>query len=142
MDKQIENLARELRYEGSLPERDLWPGIEAALDRESGAEPKRKSEKSVGLFRASTSWRIAAVAATLVLILGSGYFRSEPGLNPGSTELAVTDSSESSLLQSLNQTIADLSAAQAQDPQNLKLTRLSLLAHKSRTQLLCLKINY
>ncbi len=122
MDKQMKNLAGQLRREGIAPERDLWPGIEQAIDRaESGKLKSRRFDSNAWL-------RMVAVAATLVLLVGSGYF-------DGSFQVSRQDH-QVSLLQTLNNTISDLDEAMALDPENLKLTRLSLMTHKSRANLL------
>lgn len=134
MDKQVKNLARQLGREGIAPERDLWPGIEKAIDGGS-ARPQNRSS-------ASAWYRLAAVAATLVLLVGSGYFGGiSPGTNPAN-HAALTNISEdgshqdTSLLESLNNTISALDKAMAIDPDNIKLTRLSLMTHMSRANLL------
>lgn len=140
MDKQIKKLAHRLRDDGVAPERDLWPDIEARLDSAPRSAPGRTP------FRADTWWRLAAVAATLTLLVGAGYFSGSPS-NVGPVapvamvdEPVVETSTETeagpSLLNRLNNTISELEAAMALDPDNLKLTRLSLMAHKSRGQLL------
>ncbi len=122
MDKQVQNLAKQLAREGISPDRDLWPGIDRAISR---AEQKSSGRKSFD----SNAWlRMAAVAATLILLVGSGYF------SQGSQY--VRQDQQSSLLQTLNHTISDLDAAMAMDPENINLTRLSMMTHKSRAHLL------
>ncbi len=157
VDKQVNKLARQLRDEGVAPERDLLPGILDSIgDQEVGARaqsPVRpiSTIRTRRIFNASAGWRLAAVAATLVLLFGSGYFQSiykgpaqesHLAMNEESAEmssraipLAQADKDES-LLRGLNEAISDLASAQALDPDNLKLTRLSLLAHKSRVNFL------
>ena len=129
MDKQVKHLARQLRREGCPPQRDLWPEIEQAIDLvESGRVSKRR-------FDPNAWYRLAAVAATLILLVGSGYFGGNtPG--PEQKNLAANTEDGSSLLQRLNHTISDLDKAMALDPDNIKLTRLSLMTHKSRAHLL------
>ncbi len=158
MDKQVNKLARQLRDEGMAPERDLLPGIWESIDdpESNAAAPSwaktEPANQRRGLFNTSARWRMAAVAATLVLLLGSGYFQTifRGPSNDGNLAMndipAMTDdstgmdspqaSTNKSLLRSLNQAISDLASAQALDPDNLKLTRLSLLTHKSRANLL------
>ncbi len=132
MDQQMKKLARMLQRDGISPDRDLWPEIEQAIDRANpGKRPRR-------LFDANAWFRLAAVAATLILLVGSGYFA---GTSPGSGQannLVLTENNEdgNSLLQCLNNTISDLDEAMALDPENIKLTRLSLMTHKSRANLL------
>ena len=140
MDKQVKNLAGQLRREGISPERDLWPGIQEAIDQaKPGKRPRRP-------FDANAWYRLAAVAATLILLVGSGYFGAVPSGPSLENQVAMTENSEDgptlikdsdpSLLQRLNHTISDLDAAMALDPDNIKLTRLSLMTHKSRANLL------
>jgi hypothetical protein len=133
MEKQIKKLARQLRDDGVAPERDLWPGIEKAIGQK---KPKRRFDSNAWL-------RLGAMAATVVLLIGSGYFGGglpESDLKTGTGKMAhnsvkVTER-EPSLLQNLNQTISDLDVAMAMDPENFKLSRLSLMAHKSRANLM------
>jgi len=131
MDKQMKNLAAQIRRQGIAPERDLWQGIDRAIDQ------MESEKRSGGRFQRNAWYRMFAVAATLILLLGSGYFG---GLSPNDqvalTAEAEVDGNNSSLLQSLNQTISDLDKAMALDPENIKLTRLSLMTHKSRADLL------
>lgn len=132
MDTQLKKLARQLRDEGIAPERDLLPAIWRAIDRqEAPAAPG-----GTWLRRFGSNWQLAAVAATLVVLVGVGYLRpvvSDPGPK---AELAAWDRTDRALLRDVNQSISDLAAAQAQEPDNLNLTRLSLLAHRSRSNLL------
>ena len=140
MDKQVKNLAGQLRREGISPERDLWPGIQEAIEQaKPGKRPKRP-------FDANAWYRLAAVAATLILLVGSGYFGGAPSGPSLENQVAMTEiyedgpklinDSAPTLLQRLNNTISDLEAAMALDPDNIKLTRLSLMTHKSRANLL------
>lgn len=122
MDNHMKKLARQLQREGIAPERDLWPGIEKALDQPGPAVKPGKQADGHAWFR------MVAVAATLVLLVGSGYFGGVPKKSEQGQQVP--------LLQSLNNTISDLDAAMAQDPDNIKLTRLSLMTHKSRANLL------
>jgi len=122
MDKQVQNLAKQLAREGISPDRDLWPGIDQAINK---AEQRTSVRQS---FNSNAWLRMAAVAATLILLVGSGYFTQ------GSQY--VRQDHQSSLLQTLNHTISDLDAAMAMDPENINLTRLSMMTHKSRAHLL------
>ncbi len=152
MDKQVNKLARQLRDEGVAPDRNLLPGIlESIGDQECRIGPEQRvrvlpPNQSRRFFDAAAGWRLAAVAATLVLLFGSGYFRSiyqDPAsesdlvMEEESTEMVSPQgNANKSLLRGLNHTISDLASAQALDPDNLKLTRLSLLVHRSRANLL------
>ncbi len=140
MDKQMKNLASQLRRDGIAPERDLWPGINKAIDQ---AQPGLKKPRR---FDANAWYRMAAVAATLILLVGSGYFTGvSPGPEKGhkvamiderDTDIQQVSDQGSTLLQRLNNTISALDKAMALDPDNIKLTRLSLMTHKSRANLL------
>lgn len=131
MDKQVKNLASELKQKGIAPERDLWPGVDQAIDRLESAE------KSGWRFSAKAWYRMAAVAATLALLLGSGYFSNlSPKQQVAQISRVEDVDNNSSLLHKLNQTISDIDKAMALDPDNIKLTRLSLMTHKSRANLM------
>ena len=131
MDKQVEHLAAELKQKGIAPERDLWPEIDQAIDK------LEKTEKSGWRFPTKAWYRMAAVAATLALLLGSGYFSNpSPKQQVAQITGVEVEDNNSSLLHSLNQTISDLDKAMALDPDNIKLTRLSLMTHKSRANLM------
>lgn len=137
MDKQMKHLAQQLRREGTSPERDLWPEIEHAIDQ---TEARVRPGRALG---ANAWYRMAAVAATLILLVGSGYFGGKAS-NPRQENLAANTEDVrhqasqpgGSLLQRLNNTISDLDRAMALDPDNIKLSRLSLMTHKSRANLL------
>lgn len=131
MDRQIERLAARMRDEGVNPPRDLWPDIEARLE----------DRPASGRFRHRDRWwRLAAVAAALILLVGSGYFTGgEESLPPGAEVAAVAAPERAeggSLLQMMNDTIGELEKAQALAPENMKLSRLTVLAHQGRAELL------
>jgi len=131
MDRQIERLAGKMRDEGISPPRDLWPEIEARLEDRPAA----------GRFRHRDRWwRLASVAAALILLIGSGYFTGGEESLPTGTEVAGVTAPASAatgnLLQTINDTIGELEAARTLAPENLKLSRLTVLAHQSRAELL------
>ncbi len=130
MDKQINDLAKKMAEEGIAPPRDLWPEIEQAMDQ-AGQEKKPRRT-----FDPNAWYRLAAVAATLILLVGAGYFGGNPQQQPQGEKVAVLVEDNPSLLQRLNNTISELDKAMALDPENIKLTRLSLMTHKSRANLL------
>lgn len=143
LDRQIENLSASLRENGAVPERDLWPDIEAAIGRvEQAAVVKRRRGRPA-------LWRVAAVAATLALGVGLAYVgvtgdrsREAPqatraqemdlAYGPGSGGTGVDPAS----LQAMDRNLADLNAALRQDPDNRNLSRLVLLVHRSRADIM------
>ncbi|PID79598.1 hypothetical protein CSB20_09675 [bacterium DOLZORAL124_64_63] len=143
MDREIGRLAARMRDEGVPPPRDLWPEIDARLEDRPGA---------VGRQRSDYGWRLAAVAAALLLLLGSGYFSGGRESLPAGGEMAATEGGGDAeaptslvalavpesghLLRMMNETIGELEEAQALVPENLKLSRLTVLAHQGRAELL------
>ncbi len=143
MDRQVGRLAARMRDEGVPPPRDLWPEIDARLEDRPGVVGRQSSDHR---------WRLAAVAATLLLLLGSGYFsggreslssrggmaaaegRGEAEAPASLVALAVPESGH--LLRMMNETIGELEEAQTLVPENLKLSRLTVLAHQGRAELL------
>lgn len=131
MDRQIEKLARQMRDEGVPPPRDLWPEIEARLEEPAGSRRFRPTERW---------WRLATVAAALVLLIASGTLVQGPSPDTEVAALAgrapEAAPGGAALLQMMNQAIGELEAAQASDPANTNLSRLTVLAHKGRADLL------
>jgi len=60
LDKVIDSLPRRIR-----PQRDLWPGISTRLETEQ-VQPAQSASAPV--------WRVPAIAAAILLILGAGIF--------------------------------------------------------------------
>lgn len=135
-DSQLDRLAGTLRDEGIAPERDLWPGIDAAITRREQAGRARRGLPWWG-------WA-AAAAATVVLALGLGLATNRSGGGEPSPDRAPTPVaamvSEAPVvtggMESLDQALEQLQAALAADPENLSLSRLVLMVHKSRGELL------
>ena len=68
-DRQLERLAGQLRDTGTAPDRDLWPGIEAAID----LEEQGSGRGAPRLKKGNRLLRFAAMAAALTLMLGVGW---------------------------------------------------------------------
>jgi hypothetical protein len=141
LDRQINNLAGSLREKGVQPERDLWPDIEAAIGKvEQNAAAVRGGQPGSGR---PALWRVAAVAASIALLLGIGYIgmNGDNGLDKNQAtrmsdlELASAEIDPASI-QGLDTTLQDLNAALRQDPENHHLSRLVLLVHKSRADVM------
>ena len=67
-DRQLQRLAGQLRDMGTTPNRDLWPDISAAIDRQDHRPGQRESRR-----RGGTWLRMTAVAAALTLMLAAGW---------------------------------------------------------------------
>jgi hypothetical protein len=136
-DSQLDRLAAKLRDQGIPPERDLWPEIDAAIARRERA----------GLGRRNPPWWRLAVAAAAVLMLAIGY-RELAGPLPGggpermapTTETvaqAAERPAQAGGLATLDQALQQLQEALDADPHNLSLSRLVLMVHQARSELLC-----
>lgn len=133
LDRQVRNLAENLREKGTTPRRDLWPDIDAALDQ---VDQARTVRRSTGGGRV---WRVAALAATLILVVGLGFVGTlKPGDQPRQLTALETPGSEESLstMASLDRALGELNEALRMDPENRHLSRLVLLVHKSRADVL------
>ena len=129
-DKQLRRLAGQLRDTGTAPDRDLWPDINAAIDR-------AEAEKNPAGRRPADPWRLAAVAAALILMLAAGWvgIGSINGTGP-TTDVAEDPGSPEGGLAVLDRALEELNLALADDPDNRSLTQLVLMVHKSRGSLL------
>lgn len=140
-DRHLSRLARGMRDEGLPPDRDLLPGINAAIDREEG-------RRRVQPVRSAVPWpRLVAVAAALTVVLvgaWSGVHRDEIGLGPvGVPEYAALDTDPSATSESdggglgvIDQALDELNAALNADPENRNLSSLVLMVHRKRGDLL------
>ena len=136
LDHRLEPLAQRMRETGRAPERDLWPGIEEAIARRerAGDRPRR-----------AVWWRFAAAAAVLVvLVLGARDFRvPREGPAPGGESAPVVAEATPALAPgvldertAIEQALAELGEAMAADPDNPHLSRLALMVHRSRGEML------
>ena len=131
-DKQLERLAGQMRDTGIAPDRDLWPGIQAAIDQADMAPVSGVSRPGKG------SWlRFTAMAAALTLMLAAGWvgvstITSEVSL----PDLAVESETSNSGLAVIDQALDELVLALADDPENRNLSHLVLMVHKTRGTLL------
>jgi anti-sigma-K factor RskA len=127
MDRQVAQLAARLRDQGVAPDRDLWPDIDAALDKveQQPLRPRRRTEGRL--------WRMVALAATLALAVGLGYVGTQ-GPDGQPADLAVNAGASS--LEKLDHTLGELNQALSLDPENRNLSRLVLLVHRSRADIL------
>ncbi|MBE0565233.1 MAG: hypothetical protein IH621_04685 [Krumholzibacteria bacterium] len=132
-DSRLDRLAAKLRDEGVAPERDLWPEIDAAITRRERA----------GLGRKSLPWWRMAGAAAAVLILAVGIGTMLPGGGPEGPAPAgpevvrmTTEPAETGGMATLDRALEQLEEALAADPDNLSLSRLVLMVHKTRSELL------
>ena len=123
-DSQLERLAGQLRDQGVAPERDLWPDINAAIDRET---------RRPGLNR----WRLGAVAAALLLMLTAGWLGLDAITHEGGPADLAGDSEDGpSGLAVIDRALAELNLAMAEDPGNGNLSQLVLMVHQTRGHLL------
>jgi len=138
-DRQLTELARELRDREIAPERDLWPGISSAIDG-------RQQQRRPSWWRRAETLPLAAVVAGLLLIAGfrllsgdaaprkQASFPTEAG-TPVARYIPGTgtgEPGEESTLVAVNAALAELTAAAADDPGNAKLARLVNMVHRSR----------
>jgi hypothetical protein len=138
--KHLSRLARGVRDSGVPPDRDLWPEIEAAIDREEGRRSVHGNDLGI-------PWpRLIAVAAALTVVLAAGWAgvrndlvgpNTSPGLGPVS-QLATNDTDEDggSGLDVIDNALDELNAALSSNPEDRNLTRLVLMIHQKRGDLL------
>jgi hypothetical protein len=136
-DRQMERLAAQLRDDGVRPERDLWPDIDAGIARREAAGRRRPT---------MPWWRLAAAAAAVaVLLLGSrilltGYGGSPPAPGAGDDKTVLiadaTETGPESGMETVNRALDELESALAADPENRSLSRLVLMVHRTRGDLL------
>ena len=136
LDRQLTELAGQLRERGMKPSRDLWPDIDRALGDQA---PVVRQSRPMAL------WRVAALAATLALAVGLGYVgmssqqagNGERATLPEQMDLAqAAVPGEAATLENLDSTLQQLNDALSRDPGNPNLSRLVLLVHRSRASVL------
>jgi AcrR family transcriptional regulator len=136
-DRQLERLAAQLRDEGVQPQRDLWPEIDTEIARRETAGRRRPT---------LPWWRLAAAAAAVAaLVLGSRLLLPGSGAPPAGPTArdqataqvaAAAEPGPESGLETVNRALDELEAALAADPENLSLSRLVLMVHRARGELL------
>jgi hypothetical protein len=129
-DRQLQRLAGQMRDTGVAPNRDLWPDINAAIDLE---ESRPRSSRP----RPANPWRLAAVAAALVLMLAAGWV----GIGSITGEAVIPGVAEDSVDQEsglavIDRALDELNLALADDPENRSLSQLVLMVHKTRGSLM------
>lgn len=129
----LERLTAQMRDQGSLPERDLWPGISAAIDEVEKATtipaPMPRRRRAL--------WSLVAVAATLFLLVAAGW-EYQRDFGP----VAERDTSEGpgNELAVLSQALDELNQALAGNPADSGLTRLIQMVEQSRGDLLRMNV--
>jgi hypothetical protein len=150
LDRQMDSLAQQLRDKGIPPERDLWQGIDQAIDRTEAVTGGVRTR-----INPLTGWRIVALAASILLLVGVGLvqmgglpgssneYRAENGtaVPSANVELAGVTTAESgdgeaSSMEIIDRALDDLNRALADDPNNPSLSHLILVIHKSRGNLI------
>lgn len=129
-DRQLQRLAGQMRDTGVAPNRDLWPDIDAAIDQE---ESRSRNQRR----RPANPWRLAAVAAALVLMLAAGWV-GIGSITGESVIPGVADESgqQESGLAVIDRALDELNLALADDPENRSLSQLVLMVHKTRGSLM------
>jgi hypothetical protein len=126
-----------MRDTGTAPDRDLWPDINVAIDREEARSGSRKPRRRGG------NWlRPVAVAAALTLMLAAGWvgIRTMTG-DTVTQDLASPDAVEQTEVPAgglavVDKALKELTLALADDPENRNLSHLVLMVHKTRGNLL------
>lgn len=142
LERQLANLAPRLRKQGVAPERDLWPDIAAAI---AGSEPRPRRPPTLPL------WRIAALAASLLLLLGVGWvqwngqeaggLRAAPRAEiPAATAPVIAGETGPGRLDAARDLLDDalerLDEARRNHPESAGLTKLIVMIHESRGDLI------
>jgi len=134
-DRNPDDLARRMCEEGIPPDRDLLPGINAAIDREEARRSVRPGDRAV-------PWpRLLAVAASLTVVLvaaWSGVHRDEGDLGPdGAPQVAVlAEPAGDGGMDVIDRALDELNEALTLDPDNRNLSRLVLMVYQKRGALL------
>ena len=138
--KHLSRLARGMRDSGAPPDRDLWPEIDATIDREEGRRSVRPGDPGI-------PWpRLIAVAAALTVVLAAGWAGvrtdlvgqgNDFGVGPVA-QLTANDTNEDKGggLDVIDNALDELNAALSSNPEDRNLTRLVLMIHQKRGDLL------
>jgi hypothetical protein len=134
-DPGLDRLAEELRDRGVPPRRDLWPDIDAAI----------RQREQAGVRRSRTAWWRAAAAAAAVLIVvvgardlldrGPGTPGDLAGEAPVEIALDAGPAPEGGMA-AIERALAELGEALKADPDNRNLSRLVLMVHRTRGELM------
>jgi hypothetical protein len=134
-ERHPDRLGRRMRDGGVPPERDLLPEINAAIDREEARRSVRPPDR--------VPWpRLMAVAAALTVVLVSAWtavYRDETGLGPlPGPQLAAREETDpgDGGMDVIDRALDELNRALATDPENRNLSRLVLMIHQKRGDLL------
>jgi hypothetical protein len=137
-DRQLDRLAGQLREDGMPPERDLWPDIDAEISRREASGRRRQ--------RAVPWWRLAAAAAAVIALgfgsralLNVGEGTQPEQLAQAELTAPAAETAPGGLaggMQTVDHALDELEAALAADPENRSLSRLVLMVHRTRGELL------
>lgn len=157
LDRQVSALAAALREEGVAPARELWPEIAGAIEHLEAAGGSRSAAPG---DRRGRRWATAALAATVLLMVGLGVTgprrgpvgglpstaATVPGSAdaPASTAAVPVDASGGPAatklgLRAVEAALDELQTALRQSPDDPDLSRLVLMIHHSRGKLLRLQ---
>jgi hypothetical protein len=134
-DPGLDRLAAELRQRGVPPRRDLWPDIDAAI----------RQREQAGVRRSRTAWWRAAAAAAAVLIVVVGArdlldrvpVADVGGAGDAPVEIVVDGApAPEGGMAAIERALAELGEALKADPDNHNLSRLVLMVHRTRGELL------
>ena len=143
LDHHLRRLGEQIKTEGRAPQRDLWPGIEARIEANESRPRGTRGRES----RPGVTWRVAAVAAVLLLVVGVGgvgrQWMVAPADEKGPAVASLTHATATaepegaiSILRRLDGTLRELNEALAADPDNSRLSKLVILVHRSRNEIL------
>ncbi len=76
-DSQLDRLNAQLRDNSSPPERDLWPGINAAITKEEKIIRQKKRGGLPGFWRPQLLWVAAAMAAFAMVLVSLDFQTNE-----------------------------------------------------------------
>jgi hypothetical protein len=130
-DRQLRRLAGQLRDTGTSPERDLWPDINTAIDRQEDVRSRENRHRG-------RNWlRMTAVAAALVLMLAAGWAGIRSITDQfDATDVVLAPEALPSGMDVIDKALDELTLALADDPENKNLSQLVLMVHKTRGNLL------
>ena len=134
-DTGLDRLAADLRRRGVPPRRDLWPDINKAI----------RQREQAGVRRSRTAWwrAAAAAAAVLIVVVGAGIMldrvAAPGGGDRGQAPLALVAGDAPAPeggMDAIEQALSELGEALKADPDNHNLSRLVLMVHRTRGELL------